>query len=108
MTQHQQGIHYKVGDVVDDNILKDLNDFTPTNENPKEKEVESNESQTIVTPEIVPSPSDPNITLPHIMSRICVDLGINNKTPNRMLTHRLPHTNCINASPRIGSTHPSG
>ena len=70
MTQHQQGIHYKVGDVVDDNILKDLNDFTPTNENPKEKEVESNDSQTIVTSEIVPSPSDPNIIPPHVMSRI--------------------------------------
>ena len=31
----------------------------------------------------------------------CGDLGINNKTPNRMLTPRLPHTKCINASPRI-------
>ena len=31
----------------------------------------------------------------------CGDLGINNKTPNRMLTRRLPHTKCINASPRI-------
>ena len=39
---------------------------------------------------------------------ICGDLGIENKTPNRMLTRRLPHTKCINASPRIGSTHPSG
>ena len=29
------------------------------------------------------------------------DLRINNKTPNRMLTRRLPHTKCINASPRI-------
>ena len=58
------------GDVVDDNTQKDLNDSTPTNENPKEKEVDSNDSQTIVTPEIVPSPSDPNITPPHVMSRI--------------------------------------
>ena len=58
------------GDVVDDNIHKDLNDSTPTNEDPKEKEVGSNDSQTIVTPEIVPSPSDLNITLPHVMSRI--------------------------------------
>ena len=32
---------------------------------------------------------------------VCGDLGINNKTPNRMLTRRLPHTKCINASPRI-------
>ena len=32
---------------------------------------------------------------------MCGDLGINNKTPNRMLTRRLPHTKCINASPRI-------
>ena len=31
----------------------------------------------------------------------CGDLGINNKTPNRMLTRRLPHTECINASPCI-------
>ena len=45
-------------------------DSTPTNENPKEKEVYCNDSQTIVTPEIVPSPSDPNITSPHVMSRI--------------------------------------
>ena len=36
------------------------------------------------------------------------DLGINNKTPNRMLTRRLSHTKCINASLRIGSTHSSG
>ena len=28
-------------------------------------------------------------------------LGINSKTPNRILTHRLPDTKCINASPRI-------
>ena len=58
------------GDVVDDNIQKDLNDSTPTNENPKEKEVDSNDSQTIVTSEIVPSSSDLNITLPHVMSGI--------------------------------------
>ena len=58
------------GDVVDDNIKKDLNDSTPTNENLKEKEVDSNDSQTIVTPEIVPSPSDLNITPLHVMSRI--------------------------------------
>ena len=32
---------------------------------------------------------------------MCGDLRINNKTPNRMLTCRLPHTTCINASPRI-------
>ena len=57
------------GDVVDDNTQKDLNDSTPTNENPKEKEVDSNDSQTIVTPEIVRS-SDLNITFPHVMSRI--------------------------------------
>ena len=31
----------------------------------------------------------------------CGDLGINNKTPNRILTRRLPDTKCINASPRI-------
>ena len=54
----------KSGDVVDDNLQKDLNDSTPTKENPKEKEVDSNDSQTIVTPEIVPSTSDPNITPP--------------------------------------------
>ena len=30
----------------------------------------------------------------------CGDLGINNKTPNQMLTCRLPHTKCINASLR--------
>ena len=42
------------GDVVDDNIQKDLNDSTSTKENPQEKEVDSNDSQTIVTPEIVP------------------------------------------------------
>ena len=59
----------QIGDVVDDNIQKDLNDSTHTNENPKEK-VDSNDSQTIVTPEIVPSPNDPNITPPHVMSRI--------------------------------------
>ena len=29
------------------------------------------------------------------------DLGINSKTPNRILTRRLPDTKCINASPRI-------
>ena len=58
------------GDVIDDNIQKDLNDTIPTNENPKEKEVDSNDSQTIVTPEIVPSPSDLNIILPHVISRI--------------------------------------
>ena len=57
------------GDVID-NIQKDLNDSTPTNENPKEKEVDSNDSQTIVTPEIVPSPSDLNIIPTHVMSRI--------------------------------------
>ena len=38
----------------------------------------------------------------------CGDLGINNKTPNRMLTRRLPYTKSINVSLRIGSTHPSG
>ena len=54
----------KSGDVVDDNIQKDLNDSTPTNENPKEKEVDSYDSQTILTPENVPSPSDLNITPP--------------------------------------------
>ena len=32
------------GDVVDDNIQKDLNDSTPTNENPKEKVIDSNDS----------------------------------------------------------------
>ena len=37
----------------------------------------------------------------------CGDLGINNKTPNRMLTRRLSHAKCINASLCIGSTHPS-
>ena len=31
----------------------------------------------------------------------CGDLGINSKTPNRILTRRLPDTKCINASPRI-------
>ena len=30
--------------------------------------------------------------LRHVMRE---DLGINNKTPNRMLTRRLPHTKCI-------------
>ena len=39
---------------------------------------------------------------------LCGDLGINKKTPNRMLTRRLSHTKCINESLRIGSTHPSG
>ena len=58
------------GDVVDDNIQKGSNDSTPTNKNPKEKEVDSNDPQTIVTPEIVPSPSDLKFTLPHVMSRI--------------------------------------
>ena len=58
------------GDVIDDNTQKDLNDSTPTNENPKEKEVDSNDSQTIVNPEIVPTPSDPNITPAHVMLRI--------------------------------------
>ena len=29
------------------------------------------------------------------------DLGINSKTPNRILTRQLPDTKCINASPRI-------
>ena len=43
-----------------------------------------------------------------LLPRYCGDLGINNKTPNRMLTRRLPHTKCINASLRIDSTHPSG
>ena len=37
----------------------------------------------------------------HIEIELCGDLGINNKTPNRMLTPRLSHTKCINASPRI-------
>ena len=32
---------------------------------------------------------------------MCGDLGINSKTPNRMLTRRLLDTKCINASPRI-------
>ena len=32
---------------------------------------------------------------------ICGDLGINSKTPNQILTRRLPDTKCINASPRI-------
>ena len=32
---------------------------------------------------------------------VCGDLGINKKTPNRILTRRLPDTKCINASPRI-------
>ena len=41
-------------------------------------------------------------------SEMCGDLGINNKTPNLMLTRRLSHTKCINASLRIDSTHPSG
>ena len=41
-------------------------------------------------------------------SETCWDSGINNKTPNRMLTRRLSHTKCINASLRIGSMHPSG
>ena len=63
-------IYSLCGDVVDDNIQKDLNDSTPTNENPKEKEVDCSDSQTIVSPEIAPSPSDPNITPPHVMSRI--------------------------------------
>ena len=31
----------------------------------------------------------------------CGDLGINSKTPNRILTRRLPDTKCIDASPRI-------
>ena len=52
------------GVVVDDNTQKDLNDSTPTNKNPKGKEVDSNDSSTIVTPEIVPSPNDLNITPP--------------------------------------------
>ena len=39
---------------------------------------------------------------------MCGDLGIKNKTPNQMLTRRLPHTKCINALLRIGSMHPSG
>ena len=34
-------------------------------------------------------------------SCMCGDLGINNKTPNRMLTRQLTHTKCINTSPRI-------
>ena len=34
-------------------------------------------------------------------AKTCGDLGINNKTPNRMLTRQLPHTKCINVSPRI-------
>ena len=34
-------------------------------------------------------------------SLICGDLGINCKTPNRILTRQLPDTKCINASPRI-------
>ena len=38
---------------------------------------------------------------PKVLAEICGDLGINNKTPNRMLTRRLPHTKYINASPRI-------
>ena len=63
------------GDVVDDNIQKDLNDSTPSNDlndstPSKEKEVDRNDSQTIDTPEIVPSPSDLSITPPHVMSRI--------------------------------------
>ena len=36
-----------------------------------------------------------------IYIRWCGDLGINSKTPNRILTRRLPDTKCINASPRI-------
>ena len=32
---------------------------------------------------------------------MCGDLGINSKTPNRILTRRLPDTKCINVSPRI-------
>ena len=35
------------------------------------------------------------------LADICGDLGINSKTPNRILTRRLPDTKCINASPRI-------
>ena len=38
----------------------------------------------------------------------CGDLGINKKTPNRMLTCRLPYTKCLNTLLRIVSTHPSG
>ena len=34
-------------------------------------------------------------------SSACGDLGINSKTPNRILTRRLPDTKCINVSPRI-------
>ena len=46
--------------------------------------------------------------IPNPLRCYCGDLGINNKTPNRMLTRRLPHTKCINASLRIGSTHSPG
>ena len=37
----------------------------------------------------------------YFLSGVCGDLEINDKTPNRMLTSRLPHTKYINASPRI-------
>ena len=43
-------------------------------------------------PESQPSHSD---------AGTCGDLGINSKTPNRILTRRLPDTKCINALPRI-------
>ena len=36
-----------------------------------------------------------------LISDVCGDLGINSKTPNRILTRRLPDTKCINVSPRI-------
>ena len=36
----------------------------------RKKKVDSNDSQTIVNSEIVPSPSDLNITPSHVMSRI--------------------------------------
>ena len=56
-------------DVLNDNIQEELKDSTDTNENPKEKEVDGNDSQTSVNPEIVSSPSDLSITRPHVMLR---------------------------------------
>ena len=41
------------------------------------------------------------VTHKGFVNQTCGDLGINSKTPNQILTHRLPHTKCINASPCI-------
>ena len=45
-------------------------------------------------------PSDGLVLYPEqtLGESYCGDLGINSKTPNRILTRRLPNTKCINAS----------